>query len=435
MRSVIGTLWLRYPLMRILIITNLYPPHTIGGYELACRDVAEGLRRKGHDVFILTSDYRIADSADDGKLFHGQIFRRLHFFEYRDVRDVMYRLWWYQRRDRRIVRDVIRQVSPDLLYIWNLERLSYGIIPTYSDFPIPIVYAISSYWMSKDTVYCDWQEFWSRSAGSRIRRIMKQGLRACLPSIHEISPIDIPCAAAHFYSIVLQKEHAQHGIAPLHSQVIYHGIRIEDFRPPAPPPLKSHDTIKLLYSGQVGQHKGVHTIVDALNILINEHGVQHIHFDIVGPTPFPEYTIRLESAITKHRLAPYVNFVGKVSRRELVGLYHAHDILLFPSIWPEPFSITILEAMAAKLPIIATPTGGSAEILIHGENCLTFPPDDSIALARCIYDLIHDEDARRTIADRASTLIQQQFDIRDIVTHIAEFLDEVCHYYREHENI
>jgi glycosyltransferase involved in cell wall biosynthesis len=193
--------------------------------------------------------------------------------------------------------------------------------------------------------------------------------------------------------------------------------------------------IELLYSGQVGQHKGVHTIIDALHILINEHEIRNIHLDIVGPTPFPEYTARLESAITEHRLTPYVNFVGKVSRRDLVSLYHTHDILLFPSIWPEPFSITILEVMAAKLPIIATSTGGSAEILIHGENCLTFPPDDSIALARCIYDLIHDESARRIMTDRAYTLIQQHFDIRDIVVHIAEFLDEVCHYYREHENI
>ena len=131
--------------MKILIITNLYPPYTIGGYELACYDVAEGLRQKGHEVFILTSDYGTAASSVKEK----QTFRRLHFFGYRNVRDVMYRFWWYQQRDRRIVHNMIQWVSPDLIYIWNLERLSYGIIPVYSNFPLPSVYAISSYWMGK----------------------------------------------------------------------------------------------------------------------------------------------------------------------------------------------------------------------------------------------------------------------------------------------
>src|SRR5579859_5294653 len=47
--------------MRILVVTNLYPPHHIGGYELGCRDIVEKLRARGHDVRVLTGTFRQAN--------------------------------------------------------------------------------------------------------------------------------------------------------------------------------------------------------------------------------------------------------------------------------------------------------------------------------------------------------------------------------------
>jgi glycogen synthase len=46
--------------MRVLVLSNFYPPHFIGGYELGCRDVVEGLKARGHDVRVLTSTYKSA---------------------------------------------------------------------------------------------------------------------------------------------------------------------------------------------------------------------------------------------------------------------------------------------------------------------------------------------------------------------------------------
>ena len=47
--------------MKILVITNLYPPHEIGGYELRCRDACDRLKARGHEIQILTSDHHIED--------------------------------------------------------------------------------------------------------------------------------------------------------------------------------------------------------------------------------------------------------------------------------------------------------------------------------------------------------------------------------------
>ncbi|MBU1727395.1 MAG: hypothetical protein KJ880_07180, partial [Candidatus Omnitrophica bacterium] len=53
--------------MKILVISNYYPPRVIGGYELACREAVEGLRAKGHEVSVLTSlSYADTDVKEEG---------------------------------------------------------------------------------------------------------------------------------------------------------------------------------------------------------------------------------------------------------------------------------------------------------------------------------------------------------------------------------
>ena len=44
--------------MRILLLTNMYPPHHYGGYEQVCRDVVERFRQVGHEVHVLTTTWR-----------------------------------------------------------------------------------------------------------------------------------------------------------------------------------------------------------------------------------------------------------------------------------------------------------------------------------------------------------------------------------------
>ena len=52
--------------MKILVVTNFYPPHYVGGYELGCRDVVEGLRQRGHKVDVLTSTWGVDRPLQEG---------------------------------------------------------------------------------------------------------------------------------------------------------------------------------------------------------------------------------------------------------------------------------------------------------------------------------------------------------------------------------
>ena len=54
-----------------------------------------------------------------------------------------------------------------------------------------------------------------------------------------------------------------------------------------------------------------------------------------------------------------VSFQSGVAREKMSTIYREHDILIFPSIWEEPFGLVLIEAMASKLPIVSTRTGGT----------------------------------------------------------------------------
>jgi glycosyltransferase involved in cell wall biosynthesis len=95
---------------------------------------------------------------------------------------------------------------------------------------------------------------------------------------------------------------------------------------------------------------------------------------------------------------------GRLARAEVPAAYAAADAVLFPVTWPEPWGLVPLEAMAVGRPVVATGTGGSAEYLRDGENCLLAAPGDPAALARAVARLQSDAALRaRLVAGGRAT--------------------------------
>jgi len=96
-----------------------------------------------------------------------------------------------------------------------------------------------------------------------------------------------------------------------------------------------------------------------------------------------------------------VSFLGRVDRNTLINEYGKAKILIFPSIWPEPCLTVILEAMALKLPIIASNIGGIPELITHGVNGLLFPTKDTETLSEYILKLLCDDELRKRLGENA----------------------------------
>ncbi|WP_129609537.1 MULTISPECIES: glycosyltransferase [Rhodoplanes] len=148
--------------------------------------------------------------------------------------------------------------------------------------------------------------------------------------------------------------------------------------------------------------KGQHVLLDALAAL---PGVGAI---VVGDALFGEqdYAAALHTQAAALGLAERVRFLGH--RADVPLLMQAVDVMVHPSVAPEPFGRTLVEAMLAGTPVIATDAGAAAEILDHGAAGTLVPPADDAALAAAIARTLAAPDGlaaqRARAAARAHTL-------------------------------
>ncbi|CCD89076.1 putative glycosyltransferase, group 1 [Bradyrhizobium sp. ORS 285] len=129
---------------------------------------------------------------------------------------------------------------------------------------------------------------------------------------------------------------------------------------------------------RLAQWKGQHVLVEALAKLPGVHGI------IVGDALFGEqdYAAQLKRQVTELGLADRIHFLGH--RGDVPLLMQAVDAMVHPSIDPEPFGRTLVEAMLAGVPVIATDAGAAPDILEHGRAGMLVPPGDARALAEAL---------------------------------------------------
>jgi glycosyltransferase involved in cell wall biosynthesis len=135
-----------------------------------------------------------------------------------------------------------------------------------------------------------------------------------------------------------------------------------------------NETFDLLYVGSLIKEKGVEYLVRALAELSSD-----IRLSVVGSGNRSGHLRSLAGDIgVKDR----IEFAGAVSYEAVRHHYATADCFVHPGVWPEPFGRTILEAMQAGLPVVATDIGGPAEAVPKAD--LRCPPRDPTALADAI---------------------------------------------------
>jgi glycosyltransferase involved in cell wall biosynthesis len=124
--------------------------------------------------------------------------------------------------------------------------------------------------------------------------------------------------------------------------------------------------------------KGQHVVLDALR------KVPDLHCIIAGDALFGEegYARRLKDMVDAAQLGDRVHFLGH--RNDVGRLMQACDVVIHPSVDPEPFGRTLVEAMLAGVPLIATDTGAASDILEGGKAGTLVKPNDAGGLAAAI---------------------------------------------------
>lgn len=408
---------------RCLVLSNLYPPHHIGGYELGCRDLVHGLRRLGWRVSVLAGDHR---RDPPGGAEEAGVERLLSFGAPRSGPVPLRALAAEARRELGVLRGAMRREKPDCVLAFNTWGLHKVLLAELARGPVPFTLLVSDHALPPGLRKDPWFGFWTHAPASHLRRLLKPAVRA-LCRLRRLHP-DAPAPAELYHSALftsdfLRRSHLDGDPAGSRSwrgrrEVLHWGVDAGLI--PARPSGRPFSG-RIVFAGQLRHDKGAHTLVAAASALLRR-GVTGFQVEIYGGTQHSDYLEGLRASIRREGLADRVFLRGELPREQLLAEYARHDILVFPSIWEEPFSIALLEGMAAGLCVAATPTGGTPEILADGLNARLFPAGDPEALAVLLAELLADPGRCAELAAAARETVLSRFTLAGMASRLSDFL-------------
>jgi len=165
-------------------------------------------------------------------------------------------------------------------------------------------------------------------------------------------------------------------------------------------------------------HKGQKHLIEAARLVLPQ--MPDARFIIAGEG---ELKPALERQIKDHHLEKHVLLAG--FRPDVLSLHKAFDIFVMSSV-TEGLGTSLLDAMAAGKPIVATRTGGIPEVVADGETGLLVPPRDEEALADAIVRLLKDPDLRREMGEAGRVRARNLFSLERMVQNTLNVYQRVA---------
>jgi len=350
--------------VRVLVVSGIWPPDA-GGPASHALALASFLHDRGHAVEVVTT----ADAPPVTQPF--------------PVR------WVARRSPARHLRCALlvraRARESDVVYATSMvRRAAIGSRLAHRPLVVKLVSDEVFERMQREGRFAgSLDQFQRARGGMRVRFLRATRTRALRGARHVLSP-----------SEYLRRLALGWGLEP---------ARISVLPNPAPeiPPLPGREELRaelgldghvLAFAGRLGIQKSLGVAFEALGA---NPGVT---LAIAGDGPEREW---LERRARELELDGRVRFLGGLSREGVLRLFRAADASLLSSSW-ENFPHSVVEALAAGVPVIATAVGGVPEVVRDGVNGLLVPPDDPRALGEALARFFGDSELRRRLADEAS---------------------------------
>lgn len=384
--------------MRILVISNLYPPVAVGGYEVRCAHTVEWLCRR-HEVQVLTSSRRRGMLQADSR-----VLRELPFLD-EGVRGTL-RAPFASLRAVRVVRRALRNHRPDLVFVWNASHIPRAAVLAAQAWGKPVAFSVADPWLG---VFVEGDQFLRylapgshdhglRGAWAHIVRLINR-----LPGLR--IELDVPRPASIVWNSEALREMTPVPpcISPVLERVIHPATQHEELfssleRSPASTPT-------VAFVGRLEPEKAPDVACRAIALLRDRHGLD-CRLVLVGTGDAATLAL-LEQLIDDLSIGDRVEIRGSLPASGVAEVLASAHALVVPSRWQEPFGLVCLEAALARVPVVASMSGGMPEMFRSETEALFFPIDDSEAcadaLARTFTDRAVTEARVRAAHDRAAT--------------------------------
>lgn len=422
------------PRLRVLYVVHGFPPDTLAGTELYTLNLAREMRRRGHEVAVMTrapadqaerdggpADFSLREedfvaAADEPPLRVYRVFHRLEFRRLRESYD--------QPRALAPFRDVLERFRPDIVHFQHLIHLSAGLVREAAERGIATALHCHDLWptcarvqaIRPDGERCDEnmgagcylcvKEKWldhvktAKSAGNLLgplggwlASIGGQDEYRDLMERHEFLMDAWNCADLRISPSRFVRDRLLQAGKFDPQRFVYspNGVRGEAFSGV----VKLADApqrLRLGYIGSLVWYKGGVVLMEAMRALRGKD----VTLDVYGDFRPDQDAHHAELARLAEGCA--VRFHGRVDNARLPELYARIDALVVPSIWFENAPITIQEAFLARTPVITSDIGGMAEAVRDGVDGLHFRAGDAADLARVVERLASDPSLRARLS-------------------------------------
>jgi len=381
--------------MKILIQNSVFFPNVIGGAELSSHLLGMELRKRGLQVdAVATTGRRGAGTtlrkrptADEkGTVYEapshgfadiyendglpaqpGLLTRGLHHFS-----SVSSGRW------RHLMGEVLDEVRPDVVHTNTIVGMTPTIWEAAHRRGIPVLHTLRDYHLlcpRTTLLRSDKSECTSPPVPCRILASLK------LRQTHTVDAVTAPS------NFVLQRHLQAGGFRGALSRVVPNACEnLPDNVPDRP----LDGAVRGLYLGQLDDHKGVGILLEALEVLLKQPGLENLEFDIAGSGPAED---KVRDLCSRH--PQRVRFHGVVKGDEKFALLRAAAFQVVPSVWNDNFPRSILDGFSWGIPVIGSNRGGIPEVIRHEQDGLIIDPT-AAALAQAVTRYVEDAGLRQT---------------------------------------
>ena len=371
--------------MKICLVTNIYEPYELGGTEVYVKTLANALKEKGHDVFVITTcppqkHFRtvINESIDGIKVYR---FYPLNlYWGYRaQEKSLLVKSLWHlvEQWNPHVyftVKKILEKELPEVVHINNVGGFSNSIFWACQGDGRKVVYTLHDYISicpKSIKLRSNFEVCQSNRLPCKIYQTMKRWSVS--------SRVDFFICPS-FFSAQLHKQDGfpKNGTC----SVIPHGIELSSFDSRAQKTSDGNDdeqdsSVNVLYLGQIVPHKGVSLLAKAFKEVNRNDLRLHIAGDGDYSGPLQDELKDL-SNVTFHG-----HVTGEAKERLLAG----SDVCVLPSICYETAGLVILEAYRYGLPVIGSRIGAIPEMIAENKTGFLFEPGDESGLVSVLQSI------------------------------------------------
>jgi glycosyltransferase involved in cell wall biosynthesis len=419
--------------LKILYLTNGFPPHRWAGTETYTAGIARGIQQKGHAVQVICNG-KWDEGPDYWNGFRDDV--------YNEILIRRLDLNWYKAPDPnkylynnpiigRYVDNFIKENQPDLVHITSCETLSANIIEVVKRNNLPLVLSLTDFWflcprinlLHGNDSNCDglttpWDCLQCLLINQRIFHFANRMLSGLAVKSVFLKISKLPLITRHrgFRGFTLNIEERKFYLRRMFALAdvrltasqfvknihLLNGFDDELFVHPYGHDLawlkmyggkKQSSKIRIGFIGQIIYSKGVHLLLEAASQFSRKYSNDVIFYIYGNLQKDPDYGSRLQVIANGIN---NVQFRGTYAHAESAKVFSEIDILVVPSLWYD-FPLVIQEAYATKTPVIATNLGGMAEAVKHNVNGLLFERNDADDLVKQIERIIIEPDLLDTL--------------------------------------